>query len=77
MKTVNPTELRNNIFTLLDEVIESGVPIIIKRKGKILRIVPDESNKLSNLVKRDNVVNGDPDDLVDVTWEKELNLDLP
>ncbi len=30
---VNPSELRQNIYNLLDQVIETGIPLEIKRKG--------------------------------------------
>lgn len=33
--------------------------------------------KLSRLTAHPNFVNGDPDDLVNISWEKELNLDFP
>ena len=77
MKTVSPTELRSNIYKLLDEVLNSGVPIEINKGGKLLRIVPvAKSNKLQNLISRPNVIKGNPDDLVNISWEKEVNLDL-
>jgi prevent-host-death family protein len=77
MKTISPTELRSNIYKLLDEVINSGVPLEINKGGKLLRIVPvAKSDKLRNLVSRPDVIIGNPDDLVDISWEKEVNLDL-
>ncbi|MBU2515027.1 type II toxin-antitoxin system Phd/YefM family antitoxin [bacterium] len=78
MKTVSPTELRSNIYKLLDEVLNSGVPIEINKGGKLLRIVPvAKSNKLANLNSKPDIIVGSPDDLVNITWEKEVNLDLP
>jgi hypothetical protein len=78
MKTVTPTELRSNIFNLLDEILNTGIPIEIKKGNKKLRIVPvEKTNKLQNLISRPNVIKGDPDELVDISWEKEVNLDLP
>ena len=78
MKTVTPTELRSNIYNLLDEVLESGIPLEINKGGRKLRIVPVEKpDKVQNLIRRPEVIKGDPDDLVDISWEKELNLDLP
>ena len=78
MKTVTPTELRGNIYKLLDEVLQTGVPLEINKGGKLLRIVPmKKKTKLSNLVKKPNAIVGNPDDLVDISWEKEVNLDLP
>jgi prevent-host-death family protein len=78
MKTITPTELRSNIYNLLDEILDSGVPIEISKGNRKLRIVPIEKrDKLENLILRPNVIIGDPDDLVDISWEKEVNLDLP
>ncbi|MBN1906909.1 MAG: type II toxin-antitoxin system Phd/YefM family antitoxin [Deltaproteobacteria bacterium] len=78
MKTVSPTELRNNIYKLLDEVLNSGIPIEINKGGKLLRIVPVEKiNKLANLTKKPDVIIGNPDDLPDISWGKEVNLDIP
>jgi prevent-host-death family protein len=78
MKTYTPTELRANIYNLLDEVLETGVPIEIKRGKKILRIVPlQKGDKLQNLVSRPEIIPGDPEELVDLSWEDEVHLDLP
>ncbi len=78
MKTISVTELRGNIYKLLDEVLETGIPIEIIKGGRKLKIIPAEKvDKLQNLVKRPHVIKGNPDDLVDISWEKEVNLDLP
>jgi len=74
MKTVTPTELRENIYNLLDEILNTGIPIEINKGNKKLRIVPvGKANKLQNLVSRLNVIKGNPNDLVDISWEKEIN----
>ena len=78
MKTVSPTELRANIYNLLDEVLETGVPLEIKKGNKKLRIVPVEKvDKLQNLTSKPEVIEGDPEELVEINWETEVNLDLP
>ena len=78
MKTVTPTQLRTNIYNLLDEVLKTGLPLEIKKGDKKLRIVPvDEIDKLKNLVIRPDIIQGDPDDLVEIDWMDEVNLDLP
>ncbi len=65
---VSASKLRENIYSILDEVLESGVPVEIKRKGKLLRIVPEKTkSKLSRLKKRNCIV-GDPEDLVHMDW---------
>jgi len=78
METVTPTQLRGNIFKILDEILDTGIPVEINRGGKKLRIVPVEKpDKLKNTISRSNVIKGDPGDLVDIHWEQEVNLDLP
>ncbi|NES19373.1 MAG: type II toxin-antitoxin system Phd/YefM family antitoxin [Symploca sp. SIO3E6] len=42
MKRVTPTELRGNLYNLLDEILETGIPLEIERGGKRLQIVPVE-----------------------------------
>jgi antitoxin (DNA-binding transcriptional repressor) of toxin-antitoxin stability system len=41
MKEVTLTELRRNIFRLVDEALETGEPIVVKRKGRTVTLAPD------------------------------------
>lgn len=78
MKSVTPTELRSNIYKILDEVLATGIPIEINKGGQRLRVVPvGGGSKLENLIARPDAISGDPSDIVDISWEKEVNLDLP
>ncbi len=78
METVTPTQLRGNLFKILDEVLDTGIPVEINRSGRRLRIVPVEKpDKLKNIVARPHVIKGDPGNLPDIHWEHEVNLDLP
>lgn len=78
MRQITPTELRANLYNLLDEVLATGIPLEINRGGKRLRISPvEEPDKLKNLVQRPGVINGDPEELVTIDWEGEIELDLP
>lgn len=78
MKSVTPTQLRQNLYNLLDEVINTGVPLEINRGGKCLRIMTVEKvDKLQNLVYRSDVIKGNADNIVDISWEGEINIDLP
>lgn len=78
MKLITPTELRANLYRLLDEVLISGVPLEIKKGDRKLRITPVEKvDKFQNLISRPNVIRGDPEDLVLISWEHEVSLDLP
>lgn len=77
---VTPTELRKDIYNLLDQVLQSGQPLTIKRKGKLLEIVPKQmkpaKSKLDNLKPR-KTLNCDPEDIVHMDWSEEINLDFP
>lgn len=74
---VKPSQLRANLYRLLDRVLKTGEPIEIDRAGQKLLLVPKEKrSKLENLVKHDVIV-GDPEDLVHIDWSKGWRRDLP
>lgn len=70
--SITVTELRANLYRLIDQVIETGEPLVVERKGHkvVIERSPVES-KLANLVRRDNVIKGDPEDLVHIDWSGE------
>jgi antitoxin (DNA-binding transcriptional repressor) of toxin-antitoxin stability system len=71
---VTASRLRENIYRLLDHVLETGVPLEVERKGRVLRIVPAEpGDKLGNLVRREEFLRCDPEDLVHRDWSQEWN----
>ena len=71
------TALRQQLFKVVDQVIATGVPVEINRKGHVVKIVLDtKKSKLENLVQHDCIV-GDPEDLVNLSlhkWDEERNL---
>lgn len=68
---ITATELRANLYRLLDRVAETGEPLEIERGEHIVRIIAvAPPSKLARLVRRDAVV-GDPDDLVHMDWSSE------
>ncbi len=72
--SVTPTELRADLYRLLDHVIETGEPLLVRRGNATLRIVLDErpSDAPPRLPPlRADLVVGDPDDLVHVDWTAE------
>ena len=77
MRPISLTALRNNLFKIVDQVIQTGNPILLERKGHHLKIVLDEKkSKLDNLKTRNCIV-GDPDDLVQLKvakWHETDNL---
>lgn len=80
---VTLTQLRKNIYQLVDEVIASGRPLTIKRGDKLLKLdlVTTSSSKLDNLKKRDTLCTNNlksPDELVtEIThqWDKYHGFD--
>ena len=68
---IKPSKLREDIYNLLDQVIETGIPLEVKRKGKTLKIMLDKkASKLSNLKKR-KIMTAKPDYYVHLDWSKE------
>jgi hypothetical protein len=72
---VTATKLRQNVYAILDQVAETGVPVEVERKGKILKIVPEKRKTLEErFPKRESFIIGDPADLATVDtmdWMKE------
>lgn len=65
------SSLRQNIYRILDEVLETGVPVEIVRRGRILRIAADPpASKLDKLVVRETM-RDDPEDYVHIDWSGE------
>ena len=74
---INALTLRDNITRLLDQVLDSGQPLEIERKGKLLRVVPVLGpSKIDRLVQHD-CLRGDPEALVHLDWSREWRHDLP
>jgi hypothetical protein len=66
MVPISLTALRNNIFKIVDEVIKTGNPVELERKGHRLKIVMEaKKSKLENLKPHDCIV-GNPDELIDL-----------
>lgn len=71
------TALRQQLFKVVDQVIATGVPAEINRKGQVVKIVLDtKKSKLANLVPHDCII-GDPEELVHLSsheWSEEKNV---
>lgn len=70
------TKLRQNIYAIVDQVLETGVPVEVKRNDASVLIVPAQPafRRLDQLPRRDAIV-GDPDDLISVDvseWHGEI-----
>jgi hypothetical protein len=69
---VTASQLRQNIYRLLDQVVDTGVPLEVECNGRRLRVIAaDTTSKLARLEPHDDYVVGDPEDLVHVDWSGE------
>lgn len=69
---VTPSQLRQDIYRLIDRVLETGEPLEIDRRGRRLRLVADEPVDRLSLVRTEpGVIVGDPEDLVHSDWSLE------
>jgi hypothetical protein len=79
---MNATKLRSELYAVLDSVLQTGKPVTIERKGKVLQLVLVDEKKKRKKVKwpkpDPGSVNGDPDDIVNIDyleeWRKEWGL---
>ncbi len=65
---ITATQLRKDVYRLLDQVVASGEIIEVNRKGTLIRIEPVRSNKLESLKGHSACIRGNPDDLVHMDW---------
>lgn len=73
--TIHDTELQNNLYSILDRIIETGDPVIIERNGYQLTIEAKKSrSKFERLTKHD-ILNGDPESIVHMDWSDEWKQD--
>jgi hypothetical protein len=69
---MSASELRANIYRILDQVLETGIPVEIEREGGVLRIeAVARRSLLDRLVARPEFIQGDPDELVHLDWSNE------
>jgi hypothetical protein len=69
---VTATKLRQNVYAILDQVLETGVPVEIERKGRILKIEPEKKpSKFDRIPPMPTAWVGDPQDIFKIDWMKD------
>lgn len=70
---ITASKLRQDVYRILDEVLATGEPVEIERKGRVLRIVSEEPrpSRLAAMEPRPDLIIGDPEDLVHIDWSDE------
>jgi hypothetical protein len=69
-KPMTATELRKDIYKVLDEVLETGNPLEVTRGSRTLMIVPAGGRRLrlADLPRREALI-CTPDELVETSWD--------
>jgi hypothetical protein len=68
---IKASNLRQNIYRILDQVLETGVPVEIERRGQLLKIVCESPpSRLANL-KRREYLRVAAEELVHLDWSDE------
>lgn len=76
-KPISATELRKNVYNILDAVLASGEPQEILRGSSRLLIVPASGprRRLEALPRREGLA-CTPEELVATSWEEQWSPDL-
>ncbi|MDP9120832.1 MAG: type II toxin-antitoxin system Phd/YefM family antitoxin [Acidobacteriota bacterium] len=71
---MTPTELRKDLYRILDEVLDTGVPQQVLRGERRLMIVPAGGSRLrlAQLPRRQGLA-CTPEELIATSWEREWN----
>ena len=65
------SKLQENVYRILDQVLQSGTPVVVERKGRTLKIVSGEAPKKTFRLIRRNIIRGSAENLVHMDWTKE------
>ncbi|MEO5510611.1 MAG: type II toxin-antitoxin system Phd/YefM family antitoxin [Longimicrobiales bacterium] len=64
--------LRADLYRLLDRVLETGIPLVVERKGESLLVIPArKAGRLARLKPRPGYLKGDPEEIVHLDWSSE------
>lgn len=71
-KTMTATELRKDIYRVLDDVLDTGIPQEVSRGSRTLMIVPAGGKRLRlDSLPRREALACSPDELVETSWSQE------
>jgi len=71
-ESYTPTQLRQNLFRILDQVSKTGKPVEINRKGTLLQIQVKKSGNKLDLIKQHPVfMKNEPETFVHIDWSDE------
>lgn len=65
---MNATQLRQNLYQTLDEVIKTGEPVRIERKGQTLLISPEPVVTKNRIFKKRKLMVDPDEDITKIDW---------
>jgi PHD/YefM family antitoxin component YafN of YafNO toxin-antitoxin module len=71
---MKPTELRKNIYKILDRIAETGKPVQIERNGEVFKIICEsKKGKLDRLKQKNHpkAFIGNSDEILSMDWTAE------
>jgi len=60
---ITGTKLRENVYRVLDEALETGKSLEIRRKGRTLHLVPDSAGARLDRLRKRPTLRGQPDEM--------------
>ena len=70
--TMTATELRGNLYRILDRVLETGEPVEIEHNGRIVRLVPEpRAFHFDQLQAHPGYLLVDADSIIHCDWSDE------
>jgi hypothetical protein len=76
-RKVTATQLRKNINKLLDDVLQSNIPLKVERKGKkIIISAAQRTSKMAGLRPHPDCIAGDPEEPIHSDWSGEWSPDI-
>ncbi|MFW5776388.1 MAG: type II toxin-antitoxin system Phd/YefM family antitoxin [Spirochaetota bacterium] len=74
---VSATELRQNLYRIIDSVIATGEPVEVERKHGMVRIVPEEKRSIWDALEVHDIVAGDVEADWTDAWDGEAEIEAP
>ena len=77
MQKVKLTALRRDLFRIVDQVLETGVPVAVERHGTTVLLAPQAPAPRLARLKRRELIRGNPATLPDARtskWREPRNL---
>lgn len=71
IERLSPSKLRANLYRILDQVLTTGKPVEIQRRGRRLSIVPKDGAKLALLKPHRGYLKVPRDEIVHMDWSRE------